>query len=211
MLPIPTIPKAEPACPCVGRRWTSPLSHYPRCKGLDNFFQPSTSAKILCPLRLVHPRCTEWWDDDGDYSPFYLPDHPTPSLDISRFKISRCKRENTSCRVAVAKHVDTGSIVSMKIFDRGSRATLSRAMNEIRAYKRVVEYPDSQCLVEALAAFRDSDYLYIVIVRTALLQPSYGCRFTRQPCISPHLPAILLLTSGRCHRRRNSQRLSYRR
>ncbi|KAH9034917.1 kinase-like domain-containing protein [Lactarius hengduanensis] len=48
------------------------------------------------------------------------------------------------------------------MFDRGSSASLSRAMNDVRAYKRIVEHPDSLSLVEALAAFRDSDGLYIV-------------------------------------------------
>ncbi|KAI9463986.1 kinase-like domain-containing protein [Lactarius psammicola] len=84
-------------------------------------------------------------------------------LDMSRFRLLRFKRENASCKVAMAKHIDTGSIVCVKIFDRGCSASLSRAMNEVRAYKRIVEHPDSLSLVEAQAAFRDSDGLYIVM------------------------------------------------
>ncbi|KAI9438226.1 kinase-like domain-containing protein [Lactarius indigo] len=115
-------------------------------EALDDFFQPSTSAKVLDPPRLVYPRDTEWWDDDEDFSPFYPSDHPTEHAEV-----------------AVAKHIDTGSIVCVKMFDRGSSASLSRAMNEIRAYNRIVEHPDSRSLVEAQAAFRDSDGLYIVM------------------------------------------------
>ncbi|KAH9160494.1 kinase-like domain-containing protein [Lactarius sanguifluus] len=174
MLPIGTIPEVEacfnrPESPheravgvCYDTRWTSPLLDYPRCRGLDDFFQPSTS-KVLGPPRLIYPRDTEWWDDDEDFSPFYPSDHPTERLDMSRFRILRCKRENASCRVAMAEHIDTGSIVRVKMFDRGSSASLSRAMNDVRAYKRIVEHPDSLYLVEALAAFRDSDGLYIVV------------------------------------------------
>ncbi|KAF8270028.1 kinase-like domain-containing protein [Lactarius quietus] len=150
----------SPARVCYETRWTSPVSDYPRCSGLDDFFQPS---ELPDPPRLVYPRGTEWWDDDEDFSPFYLPDdHPSHHLNMSRFRILRYKRDNAACRVAVAKHMDTGGIVCVKIFDRASSASLSRAMNEVRAYKRIVEHPDSQSLVEALAAFRDSDGLYIV-------------------------------------------------
>jgi hypothetical protein len=68
----------------------------------------------------------------------------------------------------MAKHADTGSIVCVKIYDRASSASLSRAMNEVRAYKRIVEHPDSPYLVEALAAFRDSDSFHIVMVGSIL-------------------------------------------
>lgn len=68
----------------------------------------------------------------------------------------------------MAKYMETGSIVCVKIFDRGNSASLSRAMNEVRAYKRIIELPDSPSLVEAHAAFRDSDALYIVMVRLIL-------------------------------------------
>lgn len=63
----------------------------------------------------------------------------------------------------MAEHIDTGSIVCVKMFDRGSSASLSRAMNEVRAYKRIVEHPDSLSLVEAQATFRDADGLYIIM------------------------------------------------
>ncbi len=223
MLPVGTIPKAQacfspPESPheraadvCYDTRWTSPLSDYPRCRGLDNFFQPSVSAKAPDPPHLVYPRGTEWWDDDEDFSPFYALDHPTQHLNMSRFRILRCKRENASCRVAMAKHIDTGSIVCVKIFDRGSSASLSRAMNEVRAYKRIVEHPDSLSLVEAQAVFRDSDGLYIVMVGLILHQPSGRRGLTRRLRFSRHSTMILPLTSGRCHQRLNSQRLSCRR
>ena len=169
MLPIGTIANfSRPQSPleravdvCYN---TPPLSECPRCRGLDDFFQPSTSAEVPDPPRLVYPRGTEWWNDDEDFSPFYPPDQPTHHLDMSRFKILRRKRETPSCRVAMAKYMDTGTIVCVKIFDRGSFASLSRAMNEVRAYKRIIKHPDSLSLVEAHAAFRDSDGLYIVMV-----------------------------------------------
>jgi hypothetical protein len=148
---------------CYDTRWTSPVSDYSRCRGLDDFTTRSD------PPRLVHPRGTEWWDDDDDFSPFYpLDDQPTHRLNLSHFRILRYKRDNTSCRVTMAKHADTGSIVCVKIYDRASSASLSRAMNEVRAYKRIVEHPDSPYLVEALAAFRDSDSFHIVMVGSIL-------------------------------------------
>lgn len=171
MLPIgtdlsrPESSRERAALVCYDTRWTSPVSDYPRCRGLDDFFQPSVSTTRSDPPRLVHPRGTEWWDDDNDFSPFYpLDDHPTHRLNPSHFRILRCKRDNASCRVTIAKHTDTGGIVCVKIYDRGSSTSLSRAMNEVRAYKRIVEHPNSLYLVEALAAFRDSDGLYIVMV-----------------------------------------------
>lgn len=136
-------------------------TRYSRCRGLDDFFQPSPSAK---PPHLVYPRGTEWWDGDEHFSPFYPPvDHPTRRLDISHFRILRCKSDSASCRVTLARHVDTGGVVCMKIFDRARPASISRAMNEVRAYRRIVAHPGSLSLVEAQAVFRDSDSLYIVM------------------------------------------------
>ena len=171
-------PNERAAGVCYDTRWASPLSDYPRCRGLDDFFHPSVSDEVSDPPRLVYPRGAEWWDDDEDFSPFYLSDHPTHHLDMSRFRILRCKRENASCRVAMAKCMDTGSIVCVKIFNRGSSASLSRAMNEVRAYKRITEHPGSLSLVEAQAAFRDSDGLYIVMVGLISHEPSGGRRLT---------------------------------
>ena len=205
----PESPRERAAVVCYDTRWASPLSDYPRCRGLDDFFQPS---KLPDPPRLVHPRGTEWWDDDGDFSPFYPSDDPaTHYLNITHFRILRCKSDNTSCRVAMAKHTGTGGIVCVKIFDRASSASLSRAMNEVRAYKRIVEHPGSLSLVEAQAAFRDSDALYIVMVGLILHQPSGRRGLTHQLWFSPHLTTILPLTSGGCHHRLNLQRLCYRR
>ncbi|KAN0139260.1 Protein kinase-like domain containing protein [Lactarius tabidus] len=136
-------------------------TRYPRCRGLDDFFQP---PKLLDPPRLVYPRGTEWWDGDEHFSPFYPPDHrPTHRLNMSHFRILRCKSDSASCRVTLARHIDTGVVVCVKIFDRASSASISRAMNEVRAYKRVVAHPYSLSLVEAQAVFRDSDSLYIVM------------------------------------------------
>lgn len=172
----PESPHERAAVVCYDTRWASPLSDHSRCRGLDDFFQPS---KLLDPPRLVYPRGTEWWDDDGDFSPFYPPDDPpTNYLNMAHFKILRYKSDNASCRVAMAKHTSTGGIVCVKFFDRASSASLSRAMNEVRAYKRIVEHPGSLSLVEAQAAFRDSDALYIVMVGLILHQLSGGCGLT---------------------------------
>ena len=142
----------------------------PRCRGLDDFFQPFF---LLHPPRLVYPRGTEWWDDDEQFSPFYQPDgRPTHRLNISHFRILRRKSNSASCRVTIARHTDTAGIFCVKIFDRASSASISRAMSEIRAYKRIVEYPDSPSLAEAQAVFRDSESLYIIMVGLILHQSS---------------------------------------
>ena len=175
-----------------------------RCRGLDDFFQPSF---LLDPPHLVYPRGTEWWDDDEHFSPFYQPDdRPTYRLNMSHFKILHCKSNGASCRVTLARHTDTGGIFCVKIFDRASSASISRAMNEIRAYKRIVAYPDSPYLAEPQAVFRDSNSLYIVMVRFILHQSSS----THAP-VSPHFTMTLRHTSGGCHHRLNSQILYYRR
>jgi hypothetical protein len=183
-------------------------TRYSRCRGLDDFFQPSPSAK---PPHLVYPRGTEWWDGDEHFSPFYPPvDHPTRRLDISHLRILRCKSDSASCRVTLARHIDTGGVVCMKIFDRARSASISRAMNEVRAYKRIVAHPGSLSLVEAQAVFRDSDSLYIVMVGL-ILQSSRGRGLTRHLRFSPHFTMILPHMSGGCHHPLNSQRLSCRR
>jgi hypothetical protein len=209
MLPIAHADFSRSDSPCERAAVVRYDTRYPRCRGLDDFFQPS---KLLDPPRLVYPRGTEWWDGDEHFSPFYPPDHrPTHRLNMSHFRILRCKSDSASCRVTLARHIDTGVVVCVKIFDRASSASISRAMNEVRAYKRVVAHPYSLSLVEAQAVFRDSDSLYIVMVGLMLHQSSEDRTLTRQLRFSPHFMMILPHMSGGCHHRLNSQRLSRRR